>query len=144
MRLEKHFDVTKGRDDAVAAAATEEAILTLFPDASSEVVGRSGDRVTVRTRYNALGRDGEATFHFTFLLDGGVAFEKVCDGRIWRKLRGTVEFEERGDATRVTIEMEGATRSLVPELTIRGPMNQQMEAMVAALRERIEGAGSAR
>jgi len=143
MRLEKHFNVTKDRDTAVEAAATEEAILTLFPGAKSEVVARSGDRVTVRTRYHALGREGEATFHFTFLLDGGVAFEKVCDGRIWRKLRGTVEFRECGNGTRVTIEMDGATRSLVPELTIRAPMNQQMEAMVAALRERIEGAGSA-
>lgn len=142
MRLEKHFNVTQERDVAVGAAASEEAILALFPDAHVEVVARSGDRITVRTRYTALGREGEATFHFTFLLDGGVAFEKVCDGNVWRKLRGNVEFEECGSGTRVTIEMEGATRALVPEFTIRGPMDQQLEQMVAALRERIESAGS--
>lgn len=143
MRLEKHFNVTRQRDAAVEVAASEEAILALFPDAEVEVVARSGDQITVRTRYHALGREGEATFHFTFLLDGGVAFEKVCDGNIWRKLRGNLDFEECGSGTRVTIELQGATRTLVPELTIRGPMNQQLEQMVAALRERIESSGEA-
>jgi hypothetical protein len=141
MRLEKHFNVTRPRDTAVEVAASEEAILALFPDAKVEVVARSGDRITLRARYQALGREGEATFHFTFLLDGGVSFEKVCDGNIWRELRGHLDFQECGSGTRVTIEMQGATRALVPELTIRGPMNQQLEQMVAALRGRIESAG---
>ena len=81
MHLGKSFDVKRERDVAVAAAATEDAILTLFSDAKTEIVARDGDRVTLQTHYTALGREGEATFHFTFLLDGGVAFEKVCHGR---------------------------------------------------------------
>ena len=97
MNLEKCFDVKQERDVAVAAAATEDTILTLFPDAKTEIVERDGDRLTVRMHYTALGREGETTFHFTFLLDGGVAFEKVCDGNVWRRLRGSVSFEARGD-----------------------------------------------
>jgi hypothetical protein len=143
VHLEKSFDVKRERDVAVAAAATEEAILTLFPDARTEIVARDGDRVTARTHYTALGREGEATFHFTFLLDGGVAFEKVCDGNVWSRLRGTVSFEERGSGTRVRIEMDGSTKALVPEFTIRGPMKDQIHQMAAALRERIESAGGA-
>jgi hypothetical protein len=141
VHLEKCFDVKQERDVAVAAVATEDTILTLFSDAKTEIVERDGDRLTVRMHYTALGREGETIFHFTFLLDGGVAFEKVCDGNVWRRLRGTVSFEERGSGTRVQIEMDGATKTLVPELTIRGPMKDQIQQMAAALRERIESAG---
>jgi carbon monoxide dehydrogenase subunit G len=143
VRLQKHFDVKRERDAAVAATASEAAVVTLFPEAQTEVVAREGDCITVRTHYNALGREGDATFHFTFLLDGDVAFEKVCDGNIWSRLKGTVGFEERGSGTRVTIELDGATRALVPEFTIRGPMKQQIEQMATALRERIETEGKA-
>jgi hypothetical protein len=129
------------RDVAVSAVAAEETILTLFSDAETEIVAREGDRITAQTHYTALGRTGEATFHFTFLPDGGVAFEKVCDGNVWRQLRGSVSFEERGRGTRVWIEMDGATKALVPEFTIRGPMKDQIERMAAALRDRIESAG---
>jgi hypothetical protein len=141
VHLEKCFDVKQERDVSVAAAATEDTILTLFPDAKAQIVARDGDRLTVRMHYNALGREGETIFHFTFLLDGGVAFEKVCDGNVWRRLRGTVSFEERGSGTRVRIDMDGATKALVPELAIRGPMKSQIEQMAAALRARIERAG---
>ena len=143
MHLERSFDVKQERNMAVAAAATEETIVTLFSDARTEIIERDGDRLTARTHYTALGREDEATFHFTFLLDGGVAFEKVCDGKVWRRLRGTVSFEERGSGTRVRIEMDGATKALVPEFTIRGPMENQIRRMAAALRERIESAGGA-
>jgi hypothetical protein len=143
VHLERCFDVKQERSVAAAAAATEDTILTLFPDAKTEIVERDGDRVTVRMHYTALGREGEAIFHFTFLLDGGVAFEKVCDGNVWRRLRGSVSFEERGSGTRVQIEMDGATKALVPEITIRGPMKDQIRQMAAALRARIESAGRA-
>jgi len=141
VHLEKSFDVKRERDVAVAAAATEEAILALFPDAETEIVARDGNRVTARTHYTALGREGQATFHFSFLPDGGVAFEKVCDGNVWRRLCGTVSFEKRGRGTRVRIEMDGSTKALVPEFTIRGPMKDQIQQMAAALHQRIESAG---
>jgi len=140
MKLEKHFDVRCAREAAVAAVADEEALLELFPDTKTEIVSREGGRTTLRSHYRAFGQDGTATFHFRFEPGGGLRFEKVCDGRVWRQLEGSVCFEDRGPRTRVRIEMEGRTRPLVPELAIRGPLRDQIEKMAGALRERLEGA----
>ncbi len=140
MHLEKQFDVDRSRDHAVECVVQDDTLLELFPDARSEIVERSGERRTVRSQYTALGREGTATFHFDFLLDGGVRFEKVCDGRVWRKLVGEVSFEERRSGTRVRIALEGQTKSFVPEFTIKGAMRDQLEQMAAALRQRIEAA----
>ncbi len=139
MHLQKQFDVRRTRDEAVEVTRRDETLIGLFPDAETEIVERGESRCTTRTRYRALGREGEATFHFTFLEDGDVRFEKVCDGRVWRELTGRVHFEDRGEKTRVRIEMDGRTKSLVPEFTIKGPMQDQLDGMVRALRARIEG-----
>jgi hypothetical protein len=40
----------------------------------------------------------------------------------------------------VRIEMEGRTKTLVPEFTIKGPMQDQIEEMAKALKQRIEAA----
>ena len=142
MRLVKEFEVQRPRSDAVAAVATDEALVGLFPGTETEIVESRGTRRTARSRYRALGREGEATFHFTFQPDGGIAFEKVCDGRVWRRLDGSLRFESCGKrATLVRIEMEGKTKALVPEFTIKGPMQEQIEQMADALRRCIEGAG---
>ena len=66
-------------------------------------------------------------------------FEKVCDGHVWRELRGAVTLTERKDKTRVRIEIEGRTKTLVPEFTIRGPMQDQLDQMVKALKRRLAG-----
>jgi hypothetical protein len=73
-------------------------------------------------------------------MDGNVRFEKVCDGNVWRELRGELELDESGDGCVVTLRLEGSTKTLVPEFTIRGPMKEQIEEMAHALRRRIEGA----
>jgi len=138
MRLEKLFDVRCSREAAVAALASEETLVGLFPDTRTEVVARRDERITLRSRYRALGQDGTATFHFEFEPGGDVRFEKVCDGRVWRQLEGRVCFEGRGPRTRVRIEMEGRTKPLVPEIAIRGPLRDQLEKMASALRERLE------
>jgi hypothetical protein len=140
LHLEKQFDVACSRDAAVEVVARDETLLGLFPEARTEIVAREGDCTTVRSHYRALGRDGTATFHFTFLLDGDVRFEKVCDGRMWRALTGSLRFEERGGKTRVRIEMDGQTRPFVPEFTVRGAMQEQLDRMASALRDRIENA----
>ncbi|CAG0986150.1 hypothetical protein MYXO_02139 [Myxococcaceae bacterium] len=137
MRLEKQFDVKRSRSEVVAAVANDDTLLGLFPDQETEIVASEGNRRTTRTRYRALGRDGEATFHFRFEPDGSVRFEKVCDGRIWRRLEGSMTFETRGQGTRVRLELEGTTKSLVPEFTVRGQMQDQLEEMSGALRKRI-------
>lgn len=142
MHLERQFDVKQSREAAVAQVAQDETLLTLFPDSKSEIVDRRGPRRTVRSHYRALGQQGTVTFHFDFLPEGTVCFEKVCDGRMWRELKGVVSFQERGRETRVRIEMDGRTKPFVPEFTIRGAMQDQIKRMASALRRRIERAGA--
>jgi hypothetical protein len=40
----------------------------------------------------------------------------------------------------VRIEMDGRTKPLVPEFTIKGPMRDQLERMARALREQLSPA----
>ena len=128
MHLEKQFDVKRPRAEAVAITARDETLLGLFPDTKTEIVAAKGKRRTTRTTYTALGREGTATFHFDFR----------ADGNVWRELRGTLMFHERSGKTRVRIEMDGRTKALVPEFTIKGAMRHQIDQMARALRERLE------
>ena len=138
MRLERRFLVSQPREKVIEVIEEDETLTGLFPDTDTRVVDRSGDRRTMVSRYRALGREGEATFHFTFLVDGNVRFEKVCDGNIWRQLRGTLSFEERGKGTRISVELDGKTKTLVPEFTIKGPMQEQIDQMVTSLKRRMK------
>ena len=138
MHLEKQFDVKRPRAEAIAITARDETLLGLFPDTKTEIVESTGKRRTARTTYTALGRQGTATFHFDFRPDGNVDFEKVCDGNVWRELRGALTFQEKSGRTRVRIEMDGRTKALVPEFTIKGAMRDQIDQMARALRERLE------
>ena len=140
MHLESQFNVMVPREIVVNAVSHEETLLDLFPDTRVEVIKSEGNEHTLLTHYSALGQEGTATFHFTFEDDGGVSFSKVCDGRIWKKLTGKVTFTTLGIGTRVHIEYDGATKTLVPEFTIRGPMEDQMEQTANALRKMIESA----
>ncbi len=139
MRVEKKVEVARPREEVLEELWRDETLTGLFPDAETEIVERAADRKTTRTRYRALGRDGVATFHFDRLPDGNLAFEKVCDGKVWRELYGEVTVEERGGRTRIHLTMEGRTRPLVPELAIRGPLKEQLEEMARALRRRFGG-----
>lgn len=140
MRLTKDFEVARSRADAAAVLADERTIVGLFEGAKTEVVKREGNKLTTHSKFRALGRDSDATFHFTFGSDGNLRFEKVCDGKIWKKLEGKITFEERGARTRVRFEMDGATKGLVPEFTIKLPLEQQLDSMARALRTTIEKA----
>ena len=137
MLLEKEFDVDGVPEAAYRSVACDEALLTLFPETRTEIVASEGLRRTVCSHYTALGQAGTATFHFTFEPEAQVSFEKVCDGRVWRELKGRVVFRKRGQRTRVSIRMEGRTRALVPEFTIKGAMQDQLEQMAGALRQRL-------
>jgi hypothetical protein len=137
MRMEKEFDVDRPRAEAAALLADDGVLQDLFPDTQTEIVARKKNRKTIASHYTALGREGVATFHFDYGPSGDVSFEKVCDGRVWRELRGTVTLSERKSRTRVRIELEGRTKTLVPEFTIRGPMQDQLEQMAAELRRRL-------
>ena len=139
MRVEKTVDVARPRDEVLEALWRDETLTELFPDAETEVVESGPERKTTRTRYRALGREGVATFHFDRLPDGNLAFEKVCDGRVWRELYGELSVEAHRGGSRIRLTMEGRTRPLVPELAIRGPLREQIEEMARALEERFGG-----
>ena len=143
MRLERRFQVRQPREKVIEVLERDETLTGLFPDTDTRVVDRDGDRKTTVSRYRALGREGEATFHFTFLVDGNVRFEKLCDGNVWRSLRGTLTFEERGNGTRISIELDGRTKTLVPEFAIKGPMEEQIDQMMTALEQRIRAGSKA-
>jgi len=138
VRLEKKFEVDRPPEFASRIASLDETLLSLFADAKTEIVEREGNRRTTRSHYNALGREGVATFHFHSLPDGRISFEKVCDGNVWQELSGTVLFEKRGGGTQVTLKMVGRTKALVPEFAIRSPMRDQIEQMASSLRACIE------
>lgn len=141
MHLSREFEVERSREDVVAVIERDDTLEGLLAGGRTEIVERRGDRRTTRTRYRALGREGVATFHFDLLAGGSLRFEKVCDGRVWKSLCGDVCFEEQGpERTRVQIDMRGSTKTLVPEIAIRQPMQEQLDRMVRALRERIERA----
>jgi hypothetical protein len=142
MRLHKEFEVDAPRERAVEISSRDETLIGLFPDPKASIVESRGSRRTVVSHYEALGREGEATFHFDTLPDGNVAFGKVCDGHVWKRLEGMLRFEAFAGGTRVCVELEGATKGLVPEFTIRGPMEGQIEQMARSLRRLIENEAS--
>lgn len=138
MHLETQFDVEQPRDSAVKVVAQDETLLGLFPDAEVEIVESRGNQRTVVTRFTALGQPGSATFVFTFENSGDVSFEKQCQGgKVWKELKGAVTLTARGDGTRVVIAAEGRTKAFVPEFTVRGAMQDQIDQMAKALRKRI-------
>lgn len=138
MQLEKGFSVSASPDEVRRICEDETTLVGLFPETRSEVVDREPGRCTVRSHYTALGRSGTATFHFYFF-DDGIEFEKVCDGNVWRALEGRLSYEAGRGGTKVRLTLDGRTRPLVPEFTIKGPLGEQLEDMARALRERLSG-----
>lgn len=140
MKLNKEFDVGASRDRACEVLAEDATLTSLFPDTETEIIARAGKRRTTRSQYKLLGQEGEATFHFDAQEDGSVHFQKVCNGRVWKELRGSVTLHERGPKLRVRIDMEGRTKGFVPEFTIKTPLQKQLDDMARALRRRMESA----
>lgn len=140
MKLNKEFDVGASRDRACEVLAEDATLTSLFPDTETEIIARAGKRRTTRSQYKLLGQEGEATFHFDAQEDGSVHFQKVCNGRVWKELRGSVTLHERGPKLRVRIDMEGRTKGFVPEFTIKAPLQKQLDDMARALRRRMESA----
>ena len=137
MRLEEAFVIRQSRSAIAARLDDDETFASLFPKTT---VVRTGERVRETcTPFTALGQEREIRFVFETLPDGNVRFAKICDGNVWRSLEGEVRLDEKpGQTTRVCLRMEGRTRTFVPELTIRGPMREQIGLMAGALRKRLE------
>ena len=137
MRFENEFVVRRAKPELAQILAADATVTQLFPD--TEIVSSQGGTRETRTRVFALGTESIVRFVFKTAADGGLSFSKICDGRVWRSLEGAIRISPVNDATtRVVIEMEGTTRALVPEFTIRAPMKDQLSQMTRALRERLE------
>ena len=137
MKFDSEFVVRRPKADLAQILAADATVVQLFPD--TEIVSSKNGVRETQTRVSALGVESLVRFVFKSAPDGGLRFEKICDGRVWRSLEGAIRLTPVNDATtRVQIEMEGATKALVPEFTIRAPMKDQLQQMTRALRERLE------
>lgn len=136
MKLEREFPVERGRDEIVDALRDDAVLAHLLPDTRIEP-GKDGSRETF-TRYNALGQHRELHMIFHTEESGDLRFEKVCNGNIWRSLDGRIELESlEARVTNIRIAMEGRTKPLVPELTIRGTLESQLDQMVDSLQKSL-------
>jgi hypothetical protein len=137
VKFDNEFVVRRPKAELAQILASDATVTQLFPD--TEIVSSKGGARETKTRVSALGVESIVRFVFRGDADGGLRFEKICDGRVWRSLEGTIRLLPVNDATtRVRIEMEGSTKALVPEFTIRAPMKDQLQQMTRALRERLE------
>ncbi|MEE9281542.1 MAG: hypothetical protein V3V67_15325 [Myxococcota bacterium] len=138
MHFEREFTVRRSRAEVAALLDCDETIESLLPNTTIST-REDGTREARTPSPLRQSRDTRFVFH-GHADGGGLRFEKICDGNIWRSLDGEVRLEGiQGDLTRVQLRMEGRTRALVPELTIRGPMRDRIEQMTKALRARLEG-----
>lgn len=139
MEFEREFAVRRGREALVAVLRDDKSLTSLMPD--TEIVERRGKERRTLTRAHVMGQSQEIRFVFEERDDGNLGFHKICDGKVWSSLEGAVELHPVTDAlTRVRIHMEGSTRAMVPEFTIRTPMRDQIDDMARALRARMEEA----
>lgn len=139
MKFDNEFIVRKPKSELAEVLASDATVTQLFPD--TEIVSSKGGTRETKTRVSALGVESIVRFVFRTESDGGLRFEKICDGRVWRSLDGAIRLVPvNAGTTRVVIEMEGTTKPLVPEFTIRAPMQSQLQQMTRALRERLERA----
>ena len=139
MRFENEFVVRRPLEACASVLSSDATITSLFPD--TQIVSNAGGVRETQTRVSALGTESTVRFKFRSRPDGGMRFEKICDGKIWRSLEGNVALAAVNDSTtRVVISLDGSTRALVPEFTIKGPMKEQLQQMTRALRSRMDQA----
>jgi hypothetical protein len=139
VKFDNEFIVRKPKSALAEVLASDATVTQLFPD--TEIVSSQGGTRETQTRVSALGVESIVRFVFKTEPDGSLRFVKICDGRVWRSLDGAIKLLPVNDSlTRVVIEMEGTTKPLVPEFTIRAPMQSQLQQMTRALRERLERA----
>jgi carbon monoxide dehydrogenase subunit G len=139
MKFENEFVVRRPIQACTSVLESDATITSLFPD--TQIVSNAGGVRETRTRVSALGAETTVRFVFKSRPDGGMRFEKICDGRVWRSLEGNISLAAvNSETTRVRIALDGSTRSLVPEFTIKAPMKEQLQQMTRALRARMEQA----
>ena len=147
-KVRHHKEVITGTRHRIEAGHTNRHGRARLVDFLVAIVVHRPDSTVRRTTQNHVAdpqrsllhhqpREGTATFHIDYLMDGGIRFEKVCDGNVWKSLAGHVELEDLGERCRVVLRLEGATKRLVPEFTIKGPMEDQINEMSEALEAKL-------
>ncbi len=71
------------------------------------------------------------------LADRSRSVSKVCDGRVWRELAGEIKVEERGSGVEIRLGLSGRTKPMIPEFTIKAPLEDQIFEMSDALQELV-------
>ena len=136
MRVAKEFFVERSRDELSTILDEDSTFASLLP--GMRVEKHEGPRREIVVPNPAAGATRPFRFVFETLPEGNLRFEKICDGDVWRSLRGEIALERSGQArTRVMLRLEGKTRALVPELTIRLPLREQVDQMTESLRTRL-------
>lgn len=136
MRVAKEFFVERSREELELLLDGDEAFESLLP--GMRIAKRDGPLREVVAPNPAPGVDRPVRFRFETFPDGELRFEKICDGNVWRSLRGRIELEASGTGrTRVQLRLEGKTRAQVPELEVRLPMQEQVDQMTESLRNRL-------
>ena len=138
MHLEKDFTVALDRDSVARNLDADETFVALFPD--TEITRQVGSLRETLTRVSIGGVAKELRFVFETGSNGNIDFQKICDGKIWKELKGQIQLDVEGTGTRVRVSMDGRTRAFVPEMAISGQMKSQLDDMIDALRDRIGSA----
>ena len=137
MKLEETFVISRPPKQLLPALDDDATFTSLFP--RTRIVSHQGSRRETITQFTAMGQSRDLRFVFELDPKGVLRFNKICDGNVWRSLQGAVRLEPEGDdSTRVVLQMEGQTRTFVPEVAIRTPMRTQIDEMANALRLRLE------
>jgi len=138
MKFDNEFVVRRPSQEVFDILDADETIQSLFPD--TEIVSNEAGVRETLTHFSEMGIRRDIRFTFRSQPDRSIRFEKICDGNVWRALDGEIRLAESGpELTLVRLSMEGSTRALVPEFTIRTPMREQLDQMTKSLRARLEG-----
>ena len=137
MKFDQEFVIRRPAQEVFDIINSDDTIQSLFPD--TEIVSNQGGTRETLTHFSEMGVTRDIRFTFRTRPDLSVAFEKICDGNIWRSLHGDIKVLSSGpDLTRVQLTMKGATRALIPEFTIKGPLRDQLDQMTKSLRAQLE------
>ena len=140
MHLEKQFDVKRPRAEAAQRRWRDDETLAQ-PLPRHEHRDRRAQGQTPHDAQPLHARSvarASRPSTSSFRDDGDVDFEKVCDGRVWRELRGTRDASRTAARARACASRwTGAPRRSCRSSRSAAPMQEQIEQMATALRKRL-------
>ena len=101
MHLEKDFTVALDRESVAQNLDADETFVALFPD--TKITRQVGSLRETLTRVSIGGVAKELRFVFETGTDGNIDFHKVCDGKIWKELKGRIRLDVEGTGHRLAV-----------------------------------------